>query len=121
MNVNVRKAGSYAMIISDEGKRYDKLLRKMRRFNYIPSAFGRWETGGFSKNITTDRIVEGIVYKDSRHSLFIQAADCCAYALLRHESQLPSKNHYGLHKSFYILEFIMVQDANRKDRYGIIR
>lgn len=118
---NMAVASSECIILSDEGKNYDKLLRKMRVYNHIPSRLGQWETGKPSKNIVTDRILEDIVYRDSRKSYFIQAADFCAYALLRHESHLPSKNAYGLHLSFKLLIPILVRQANAKDSLGIIR
>jgi hypothetical protein len=51
IQVFLTKAGSRAIIISDEGKNYDSLLRKMRRYNFIPSRFGGWEDGSAAKNI----------------------------------------------------------------------
>ena len=121
IHVNMRKSGSRALLISDEGKNYDAMLRRMRRFNYIPSKYGAWEDGSFAKNITANRILDDIVYRDSKRSLFIQMADCCAYALLRRENPIASKSKYGLDKSFYLLEPIMVKAANGKDQFGIIR
>jgi hypothetical protein len=119
INVNMRKSGSQALMISDQGKGYDKLFRRMRRFNYIPSRLGAWEGGSYSKNITIDRIIEDIVYRDSKRSLFIQAADSCAYALLRSERPIPSKTALGLDQSFMILEPIIVKAANHRDHRGL--
>jgi len=119
----MRDAGSNALIISDEGKSYDKLLRRMRRFNFIPSKIGMWETGTISKNIRIGRVIEDLVYRDSARSLFIQAADACVYALLRSENPLPSKSALGLDQSLMILERIMVKLAFAKcpRKLGIIR
>src|ERR1700675_1030860 len=86
---NMRKSGSHALLIADEGKNYDWMLRKMRRVNYIPSRYGAWYSGDFTKKIPIDRIIEDISYRDSARSLFIQAADFCAYALLRSERPIP--------------------------------
>ena len=123
IDTNMRNVASQALIISDEGKSYDKLLRRMRRHNFIPSGFGRWENGALSKNVRIGRIVEDIVYRNSERSLFIQAADCCAYALLRSESPFPSKTALGLDQSLLILERIMVKQAFARcpKRLGIIR
>lgn len=121
INVNMRKASSRAILISDEGKSYDFMLRRMRRVNYIPSKFGAWGGGSMSKNITIDRILEDISYRDSARSLFIQMADCCAYALLRRENPIASKTKYGLDQSFFICEPIMVKRANGLDPHGVIR
>jgi hypothetical protein len=119
INVNMREAGSHAIIISDEGKSYDKLYRRMRRHNFIPSRIGRWETGGSSKNIVLGRLIEDIIYRDSAKSLFIQAADFCAYAVLRSESPIPSKTALGLDQSLLILEPIMVKQAFKKCPRGL--
>lgn len=121
INVNMTRAGSEALIFCDEGKSFDAMLRRMRRFNYIPSKHGGWSGGKQAKNITLDRILEDIVYRNSAKSMMIQAADCCGYALLRHESPVPSKTALGLHRSFRILDPIMVLAANGKDALGIIR
>jgi hypothetical protein len=69
------------------------MLRKMRRVNYIPSRFGSWYSGDFTKNMPVDRIIEDITYRNSARSLFIQAADFCAYALLRSERPLASRRN----------------------------
>lgn len=121
INVNMRKAGSTAVIFSDEGKNYDAMLRRMRRHNFIASHFGQWPGGVPAKNIPLDRILEDLVYRDSKRSLFIQAADWCGYALLRRENPIPSKTKLGLDQSFYILEPIMVKAAHGADPYGVIR
>lgn len=121
INVNMSKSGSRALIISDEGKNYDAMLRRIRRHNPIPSMYGQWGDGRRTKSIKADLILEDIVYRDSAKSLFVQMADCCAYALLRRENPIASKTKYGLDKSFYNLEPIMVKAANGKDPYGVIR
>jgi hypothetical protein len=121
IQTNMRYAGSQAVIFCDEGKSYDSIRRKIGVFNYIPSKLGSWEGGVSSKNLPADRILEDIVYRDSARSIFIQAADACAYALLRRERPIASKSALGLHESFYILERIMVKQAFAKDPYGIIR
>jgi len=118
---NMEVAGSQAIIFCDEGKNYDSLRRKQGKINFIPSSVGLWPGGKTAKNIPIDRVLEDIVYRDSARSIFIQAADACAYALLRRERPIPSKTQYGLDKSFFILEPIMVKQAYSKDQYGIIR
>ena len=118
---NMRKAGSQALIFCDEGKSYDSIRRKLGVHNYIPSKMGDWGDGSSSKNIPTDRILEDIIYRDSKKSIFVQAADACAYALLRRERPIATKTAIGLDQSFYILEKIMVKAAFGKDKMGIIR
>ncbi|HEY2886123.1 MAG TPA: DUF3800 domain-containing protein [Rhizomicrobium sp.] len=121
INVNMQKSGSTAVIFCDQGKNYDSLLRKLRVYNPIMSKFGAWPDGSTHANLKLERILEDLVYRDSRKSLFIQAADCCAYALLRREHQIPSKTALGLHQSLMSLVPIMVTAANKNDPLGIVR
>ena len=121
IQMNMRKSGSRCVIFCDAGKSYDALRRRMGIHNYIRSQFGDWGGGRPSINLPADRILEDIVYRDSARSIFIQAADACAYVLLRRERPLPSKTALGLDQSFFILEPIMVKQAFRRDPYGIIR
>lgn len=112
-----------AIIISDEGKNYDHLVRKMRRVNYIPSAIGAWEGGETAKNIPATRVVEDIVYRDSKRSLFIQAADFCAFSLLRFEDPTDKAKKMGFDQSFMRLEPALFKIAFKADprKLGIIR
>lgn len=124
INRTMKAWGSYALLIPDSGKEleYTRLIRKMYVYNPIPSQYGAWVSTSQSwKNIPLRRIVEDPVFKDSAQSYFIQLVDCCAYALLRRENQLPSKNRYNLHKAFDNLSPILVREATRKDPEGIIR
>jgi hypothetical protein len=121
IQMNMTKAGSQAIIFCDEGKSYDSIRRKLGKHNFIPSKMGDWGDGKASKNFPTDRILEDIVYRDSAKSILVQAADACAYALLRRERPIPTKTALGLDKSFYILERILVKAAFGKDPMGIIR
>lgn len=117
------KASSHALIISDEGKSYDALLRRMRRYNPIPSQFGAWSTGTGSMNLPVQRILEDIVYRDSAKNYFIQAADFCAFSLLRMENPTANARKYGFDQSFHILKPVLVTNAYGRDprRLGIIR
>lgn len=121
VHVNMEKSGSTAVIFCDEGKSYDRLLRKLRVYNPIRSKLGVWQDGNEFANIKLERILEDIVYRDSKRSQFIQAADASAYALLRRERPHPSKTALGLDTSFYLLEPIMVKAANGRDSYGVVR
>lgn len=120
---NMRKKGSKAIIISDEGKNYDFLLRKMRRFNYIPSSQGAWADGSTSKNMPAENVLEDIVYRDSKRSYFIQAADFCAYSLLRFENPTERAIRMGFDQSFMRLDKALVKHAYGADprKLGIIR
>lgn len=70
-----------------------------------------------------DRIVEDLVYRKSERSLFIQAADFCAFSLLRMEAPTPATIGHGLQDAFMLLEPVLVKVAYATDprRLGIIR
>ena len=113
---------SHAICISDEGKDYTTLVRKMGVFNPIPSMFGGWPEGR-TKNIIIGRVIEDLFFRRSEDSYFIQIADFCAYALLRSERHLASKNALNLHTCFDELMPICQTQCYARDhrRLGIIR
>ncbi len=124
INRTMKAWQSHALLICDEGKEahLTRLVRRMSVHNPIPSRYGVWlDTGRFTRNIPLDRIIEDPFFRPSVRSYFVQMADFCAYALLRKECPLPSKNKYGLHKAFTLLAPICVRAANPRDPHGIIR
>jgi hypothetical protein len=124
INKNMQVSDSHAILICDEGNEstFTRLARKMHIYNPIVSRYGLWsDTGGKTKNIPIDRIIEDPFFKKSDQSYFIQCVDFCAYALLRRENQLASKNKYGLHQAFGELQPILVREASKYDPEGIIR
>lgn len=123
IEVFLRKAGSQAILISDEGKSFDSLLRRMRRFNYIQSRFGDWGDGREAKNMPLKLVLEDLVYRDSKRSLFIQAADFCAFSLLRSEAPTEALEKNKISTAFKLLEPLCIKQAYAADprRLGIIR
>jgi hypothetical protein len=114
---------NYALLLWDEGKEAEhrKLTRRMRVRNPIPSKYGEWPQGTFTKNIVLDRIIEDPLFKDSAHSYFIQLVDFCAYALLRRENPVASKSRYGIDQAFARLQPVCFKNANRSDPDGVVR
>lgn len=114
---NMAARNSHAMLISDEGKNFDGLVRRMRRFNPITGRFG----GVLDRPL--DRVIEDVVYRKSDRSLFIQAADFCAYSLLRFETPTPRIERAGLADTFLLLDRVLEKRAYGADprRLGIVR
>lgn len=114
IQTNMASCRSQALMFSDEGKNYDKMLRRLRRFNYIPSRFGP------SRNVPITNIVEDIVYKDSAKSLLIQSADACAFSLLRYKFPTPKLEKHNFSETFGLLDHVLIKQANRYDKDGIV-
>lgn len=110
-------------IFCDEGneEHFVRLQRRLGTYNPVPSQYGRWDNGQAWKNNPNHRIIEDPVFKDSKHSYFIQAADYCAFAFLRHEQPTPYIIQYGLDDSFNLLNDILHKEASKYDPRGIIR
>jgi hypothetical protein len=92
----------HVMLISDEGKDYTPLLRRMRRVTD-----------------RAERIVEDIVYRDSKDSTFIQLADFCAYALLRFQNPTAKTVAAGLDRSFLLLRPVLATETFDRDPNGL--
>jgi hypothetical protein len=114
---------SRALLICDSGNEgtLRKLVRKMRRYNPIPSQYGCWEDGRITKNFPLTHIVEDPFFHRSEDSYFIQLVDFCAYALLRTENPTIKSQQCRISEAFKALEPILVLEASRKDPLGIIR
>lgn len=106
--------GNHALLICDNGKTYDDLLDQLRVTNVIHGRFGATD-----RPLT--RLVEDIVYRDSKRSALVQAADACVYTLFRKEQQLPRLEAVGFGRAFGVLAPIVVREAAPKDADGIIR
>lgn len=118
---NMRDKRDQGLIISDEGKDYNRLLAKKRKENRIPSAMGDWGEGNLNKSIPIVNIVERIWLRPSSQCRFIQAADFCAYALLRQDKPYPKHKALGINKLYSMLDRCLCKDANRKDPQGVVR
>lgn len=101
----MKRWDDYALLVVDEGLEKE-VVRITRRLSSPKSG---------------SRILEDPFFKGSQHSLWIQMADFCGYALLRRENPTDTAIRSGLHEAFPLLEPILVKEANPKDPYGIIR
>ena len=121
--LNIYKAR--AVILADEGRELEitKAIRKMHVINHIPSQYGGWDNGSITKNITTDRIIEDPIFKDSERSYFIQLADCVAFALLKREvAPTPNIKKYAINKMFdQTIANVCYKKASPRDPNGIVR
>ncbi len=124
INRTLQAWGSHGILICDRGKdeAYTKLTRRLGTYNPIPDRSGIKSGAGLAyRNFPIDRIIEDPFFKNSDQSYFIQLVDFAAYALLRRERPIPSRNKYEIHIAFNHLAEILAREASRKDIEGIIR
>ncbi len=114
-----------AVIFADEGREREitSAIRKMHVINYVPSQYGDWGGGNYTRNIRTTHLIEDPIFKDSSKSYFIQLADCVAFALLKSEvPATPNVARYGLDKMFKkSLTGACFRKCSPGDPLGIVR
>lgn len=108
----------HGMIMPDrtDDKKLTQLLRKMRRYNPVPSSL----SSGY-RDLTITRVIEDPTFKDSQHSYFIQAADLVAYLLQQNLEPSSYMRKKSGKNYFHRLEPILFKPASRSDPYGIVR
>jgi hypothetical protein len=113
-----RNPQDYGLIVADktDEKKLRELTRKMRRYNPIPSI-----TGSGYRQLPVKTIVEDAVHRDSKHSLFIQAADVNAYFLFQQEKPCKYVRKKGATKFFHLLDPVLCKVASPRDPQGVVR
>lgn len=111
------------ILVFDEGKEnlVKKMTRKKRVFNPVPSQYGGWEDGSFTKNITIDRIIADPFFRSSADDYFIQVVDFIAYTLLK-KFEPPTEHvaKYQINELFDLLEPILYKKASKYHELGIV-
>ena len=106
------------MIFADrtDEKKLTALLRRMRRYNPVPSMLGQ----GY-RQLTIQNVIGDPVYTDSAQSYFVQTVDVIAYAL----QQQFAPNSYMRKKSggklYSILDPVLCKRAAPANPQGIVR
>jgi hypothetical protein len=97
-----------------DGNKVRSYLRKMRRYNPVPS-----RTGG-SRNLPIKQVIEDPNLRDSQHSYFIQLVDCVAYLLKQFIAPSNYMKNKGGNAYFKRLEPVLCKVASPRDPYGIV-
>jgi hypothetical protein len=110
--------GDKGMVIVDntDGKKLQKLVRRMSVYNPIPSKFG----GGF-RDIPIVNIVEDPNYRDSSQSYFIQSSDVCAYFLQQKYSPCSYVRRTGARHYYNRLLPVLNTRASATNGFGIVQ
>lgn len=113
-----RNADERGMVFPDglELPKLRALLRRMRRYNPVPSRLGQ----GY-RNLTLTQIVEDPSFRRSEDSYFIQAADLCAFML--YQFLMPSAYIRTKGAAGYIrrIEPLLCKSASPRDPLGFVR
>lgn len=107
----------YGLIVADQTdeKKLRTILRRMRRFNPVPS---RIQSG--TRNILIDTIVEDVVHRDSLHSYFIQLADVNVYFLMQKHKACSYVKKKGAANYFVRLDPVLCKRASGSNQWGIV-
>jgi len=124
INKTGEKLGRRALLICDEGKeeKLTKLCRHLRQENLVPSRFRKWgDTGQPTKHLPLTHVVEDPLFKSSKGSYLLQAADLVAHSLLRFDNPTPKSQRTGVSKVFPSLDPVLYRAASPRDHYGVVR
>lgn len=108
----------WGMVFADgqPSAQLNAMFRRMRSYNPIPNQIG----GGY-RNLQITRVVEDPSFRDSAHSLFIQAADLAAYLLYQREMPNAYMRKSGGQAYLNKLAPALCRQASPRDPHGIVR
>jgi len=110
--------GDKGMLIVDntDGRKLQRLVRKMSAYNPIPSRFG----GGF-RDIPIIRVIEDPNYRDSSQSYFIQSCDVCAYFLQQKHAPCSYVKKNSARHYYNRLSPVLNTRASQANGLGIVQ
>jgi len=100
-----------------DDKKLRLLIRRMRRFNPVPS---RFDAIPEYRDIPIKTIIEDPNTRNSADSYFIQAVDTVAFFLKQHIDPAKYMRRQGGKNYFLRLEPILCKHASSKDPHGIV-
>ncbi|MBF0479971.1 MAG: DUF3800 domain-containing protein [Candidatus Omnitrophica bacterium] len=105
------------IIIADQTdeKKLMRILRRMRRYNPVPSRIQ-----AESRNILIDTIVEDVVHRNSAHSYFIQLTDVNAYFVMQKYKACKYIKKQGGVNYYERLNPVLCKQVSRSNDWGIV-
>ena len=108
-----QNAQDFGLLVTDrtDEKRLQAVVRRMRRYNMVPSQIG----------LGSHTLVEDPVHRDSAHSYFIQLSDVNAYFLAQKLHPCRYVREKGGRNYFDRIDRILCKKASAKDPQGVVR
>jgi len=112
----------YALSFFDSGNELStqKTLRKMRVVNFVPSQYTGSQGETFAINVPVSRIIADSMFIDSSKDYMIQTVDFVAYAVKTMYEPSSNAIKYNLKDSYKILEPIILMQASKSNKLGIV-
>lgn len=113
-----QNADGRGILIADwtEAARLRAALRRMRRFNPVPSL-----TQPGTRNLPLTKVIEDPVHRESHHSFFIQVADVNGFFLYQKMHANAYVRAKGARNWLDRLDPVLCKVASRSDPQGIVR
>lgn len=92
-----------------------KMMRKMRRYNPVPSRYGGY------RDLPMVKVIEDPCFRDSANNLLIQCADVVAYLLYQQEYPNSYIRKSGARSYYERLRPILFTRASASDPQGVVR
>lgn len=103
------------LIVDDtDEKRLRKLVRKLRRYNPIPSKYG----GTIEKPMVT--IVEDPILRKSEENYFVQFVDLVVYSFIQILYPNKTARRHSLGKEYFSMRDIFLTEASNQNNFGVV-
>lgn len=112
----LEERNSKGLLVTDvtDERRLRKLVRKLRRYNLVPSRYG----GTIDDPMIT--IVEDPILRESDESYFVQFADLVVYSFAKMLYPNAFMQKHGLGGEFFRLRDVLYARASSQNQFGIV-
>ena len=123
VNATAAHDGDHALLIfgQEPNETVVRTCERLRSYNPVPVRVGACGDGWHTRNLPTDRIVGGPVFRNPETDCLLQAAGLAAHALLCQEEPAEGKDVDRFAAAFAVLDRALNRRASRNDPQGVVR